>query len=121
MFAGFGAAFRKQDWRGGPVAMISQSGGFAYSIMSFCEEAGIGFDHMVSTGNESSVTTLDFIEHFLDDDETHLNAVYMEGISDGRRLRALGQRALEIGKPICTDTLRAAMRRSACKRRASWY
>ncbi len=100
MFAGFGAAFRKQDWRGGPVAMISQSGGFAYSIMTFCEEAGIGFDHMVSTGNESSLTTLDFIEHFLEDERTHLIAVYMEGINDGRRLRALGQRALEIGKPI---------------------
>jgi len=100
VFAGFGAAFRKQDWRGGPVAMISQSGGFAYSIMTYCEEAGIGFDHMVSTGNESSLNTLDFIEHFLEDDETHLIAVYMEGIKDGRRLRALGRRALEIGKPI---------------------
>ncbi len=100
VFAGFGAAFRKTDWRGGPVAMISQSGGFAYSIMTFCEEAGIGFDHMVSTGNESSLTTLDFIEYFLDDEPTQLIAVYMEGIADGRRLRALGQRALEIGKPI---------------------
>ena len=100
VLAGFGAAFRKNDWRGGPVAMISQSGGFAYSIMTFCDEAGIGFDHMVSTGNESSLNTLDFIEYFLDDEQTHLIAVYMEGINNGRRLRALGRRALEIGKPI---------------------
>ena len=100
VFAGFGAAFRKHDWRGGPVAMISQSGGFAYSIMTYCEEAGIGFDHMVSTGNESSLDTLDFIEHFLEDEATRLIAVYMEGIGNGRRLRALGRRALEIGKPI---------------------
>ena len=100
VFAGFGAAFRKSDWRGGPVAMISQSGGFAYSIMTYCEEAGIGFDHMVSTGNESSLNTLDFIEYFLDDEQTRLIAVYMEGIGDGKRLRALGRRALEIGKPI---------------------
>ncbi len=100
VFAGFGAAFRKTDWRGGPVAMISQSGGFAYSIMTYCEEAGIGFDHMVSTGNESSLNTLDFIEYFLEDEQTQLIAVYMEGIHDGRRLRALGRRALETGKPI---------------------
>ena len=100
LFAGFGAAFRKHDWRGGPVAMISQSGGFAYSIMTFCEEAGIGFDHMVSTGNESSLTALDFIEHFLADKGTDLIAVYLEGINDGRRLRELGRRALDIGKPI---------------------
>ena len=100
VFAGFGAAFRKHDWGGGPVAMISQSGGFAYSIMTFCDEAGIGFDHMVSTGNESSLTTLDFIAHFLEDAQTRMIAVYMEGIHDGRRLRALGRRALDIGKPI---------------------
>lgn len=100
LYAGFGAAFRKTDWRGGPLAMISQSGGFAYSIMTFCDEAGIGFDHMVSTGNESSLNTLDFIEYFLDDEHTHMIAVYMEGINDGRRLRALGRRALEVGKPI---------------------
>jgi acetate---CoA ligase (ADP-forming) len=100
VFAGFGASFRKTDWRGGPVAMISQSGGFAYSIMAGCEEAGIGFDHMVSTGNESSLGALDFIEYFLEDEQTKLIAVYMEGIADGRRLRALGRRALEQGKPI---------------------
>jgi acyl-CoA synthetase (NDP forming) len=100
VFAGFGAAFRKTDWRGGPMAMISQSGGFAYSIMTFCEEAGIGFDHMVSTGNESSLGALDFIEHFLEDEGTQLIAVYMEGIADGKRLRALGRRALAVGKPI---------------------
>ncbi len=100
VFAGFGAMFRKTDWRGGSAAMISQSGGFAYSIMTCCDEVGIGFDHMVSTGNESSLNTLDFIEYFLEDAQTQLIAVYMEGISDGRRLRALGQRALEIGKPI---------------------
>lgn len=100
VFAGFGSAFRKTDWRGGPLAMISQSGGFAYSIMTYCEEAGIGFDHMVSTGNESSLGALDFIEYFLADEATELIAVYLEGIADGKRLRALGRRALEIGKPI---------------------
>lgn len=100
VFAGFGSAFRKTDWRGGPVAMISQSGGFAYSIMTYCEEAGIGFDHMVSTGNESSLGALDFIDYFLEDEGTELIAVYLEGIPDGKRLRALGQRALDIGKPI---------------------
>ena len=60
----------------------------------------MGFDHMVSTGNESSLGTLDFIEYFLEDEATRLVAVYMEGIADGKRLRALGRRALEIGKPI---------------------
>ena len=100
VFAGFGAGFRQPDWKRGPIAMISQSGGFAYSIMAYCQEAGIGMDYMVSTGNEADLGVLDFVEHFLEDDEVRLIAVYLEGLKDGRRLRALGPRALEVGKPI---------------------
>ena len=100
MFAGFGAGFRNPHWRGGPVAMISQSGGFSYSIAAFCQEQGIGMDCMVSTGNETDLTALDFIEYFLEQDPIRLVAVYLEGLKDGRRLRALGKRALEVGKPI---------------------
>lgn len=100
LFAGFGAGFRNPDWKRGPVAMISQSGGFAYSIVSFCQEAGVGIDYVISTGNEASLGALDFIEHFLADDEVRLIGVYLEGLTDGRRLRALGRRALEAGKPI---------------------
>ncbi len=100
VFSGFGAAFRNPQWKPGPVALISQSGGFAYSIMAFCQEQGIGMDYMVSTGNEADLTALDFIEYFLEKDEISLIAVYLEGLKDGRRLRALGQRALAVGKPI---------------------
>jgi acyl-CoA synthetase (NDP forming) len=100
VFAGFGAGFRQPEWRRGPVAMISQSGGFAYSIVAFSQEAGIGIDYMVSTGNEADLGILDFVEHFLDDPGIRLIAVYVEGLADGRRLRALGRRALECGKPI---------------------
>ncbi len=100
VFAGFGAGFRQPDWKRGPIAMISQSGGFAYSIMAFCQEAGVGIDYMVSTGNEADLGVLDFVEHFLEDEEVRLIAVYLEGLKDGRRLRALGRRAFEVGKPI---------------------
>jgi acyl-CoA synthetase (NDP forming) len=100
VFAGFGAGFRQPDWKRGPIAMVSQSGGFAYSIMAFCQEAGIGMDYMISTGNEADLGALDFVGHFLEDDAIRLVAVYLEGLRDGRRLRALGRRALEAGKPI---------------------
>jgi acyl-CoA synthetase (NDP forming) len=100
VFAGFGAGFRQPHWKRGPIAMVSQSGGFAYSIMAFCQEAGVGMDYMISTGNEADLGALDFVEHFLGDDAIRLIAVYLEGLRDGRRLRALGRRALEVGKPI---------------------
>ena len=100
VFAGFGAGFRQPDWKRGPIALVSQSGGFAYSIMAFCQEAGVGMDYMVSTGNEADLGILDFVEHFLEDDQIDLIAVYVEGLKEGKRLRALGRRALQSGKPI---------------------
>jgi acyl-CoA synthetase (NDP forming) len=100
MYAGFGALFRNPDWPRGPIAMISQSGGFAYSILSSCQEAGLGVDYVVSTGNEAGLGMLDFVEHFLADDGVRLIVLYVEGLADGRRLRALGTRALEARKPI---------------------
>ncbi len=100
VFAGFGAGFRNPDWRTGPVALVSQSGGFAYSIGSYCQEAGVGFDYLASTGNEVDCSMLDFVEYFLDRPEIELVALYVEGLQDGRRLRALGRKALAAGKPI---------------------
>ena len=100
MYAGFGALFRNPGWRRGPIAMVSQSVGFAYSIVSSCQEAGLGIDYVVSTGNEAGLGMLDFVEHFLATGDVRLIAIYLEGLNDGRRLRDLGRRALEAGTPI---------------------
>lgn len=100
VFNGFGAGFRNPNLKRGPVAMVSQSGGFGYSVVAFAEHEGIGFNYMVSTGNEADLTSLDVIAHLLECPEVELVVCYMEGVSDGRRLRELGARALELRKPI---------------------
>lgn len=100
VFSGFGAGFRNPKLRRGPVAMITQSGGFGYSVVAFAESEGVGFSHMLATGNEVDLTSLDLMEHLLEDDGVEVVVCYMEGIRDGRRLRRIGQRALEVGKPI---------------------
>jgi acyl-CoA synthetase (NDP forming) len=100
VYCGFGAPFMVAHEATGEVAMVTQSGGFGYAVMGLSEAEGVGFNHVVSTGNEADVTTLDLIELFLEDASTRMIAVYMEGIQDGRRLAALGQRALQVDKPI---------------------
>lgn len=100
VYCGFGAGFANPDLKAGPVAFVSQSGGFAFSVVGLAEFEGIGFNYVVSAGNEADITTLDLIADFLERDEVEVVVSYIEGITDGRRLRALGQRALEIGKPI---------------------
>jgi acyl-CoA synthetase (NDP forming) len=100
IFSGFGAGFRNPHLKRGPVAMITQSGGFGYSVIAFAENEGVGFSHMLATGNEVDITSLDMMEHLLSVDDVEIIVCYMEGIRDGRRLRHIGQRALEAGKPI---------------------
>ena len=99
-YGGFGSIFQKADLQGGPLAMITQSGGFGTSVVKLAQSAGLGFNYVVSTGNEADVDALDLIEFFLGQDDVEVVATYMEGIRDGRRLLALGERALDLGKPI---------------------
>ncbi len=100
VYAGFGSGFQYPDLRVGPVAMVTQSGGYGFTMVTVAEQAGIGFSHIVSTGNSTDLNTLDFLEHFLECDEVEVIATFIEGISDGRRLVRIGARALEVGKPI---------------------
>lgn len=100
LYAGFGAAFQIPEIATGPVSLVTQSGGFGFAIVSMAEEAGVGFRHIVCTGNESGVSTLDFIAHFIADPETRIIAAYVEGLKDARQLLELGERALAAGKPI---------------------
>ncbi|MCC7485686.1 MAG: acetate--CoA ligase family protein [Burkholderiales bacterium] len=100
MFAGFGVAFQRPDLQSGPVAMVTQSGGFGYSLVTRASDVGIGFNYVVSIGNECDVSTLDLLEYLLELDEVEVLTAYIEGIKDGRRLLAIGERALALRKPI---------------------
>lgn len=100
VFAGFGSVFNS-DYEPGPVSMVSQSGGFGFSVMNLSsKDGGLGFRQMVTTGNEIGVSTLDFIEYFIRDPQTEIIAGYVEGMKDAHRLIGVGDKALTAGKPI---------------------
>lgn len=100
LFCGFGGPFQRPDQPGGPMAMVTQSGGWGFAVLTQVQAAGLGFNYVVSTGNEADVDTLDVLEFFLKRDDVEIVTTYMEGVRDGRRLLALGERALELKKPI---------------------
>ena len=100
VFAGFGSVF-SSDYEPGPVSMVSQSGGFGFSVMNLSSlDGGLAFRQMVTTGNEIGVSTLDFIEYFIRDPKTEIIAGYIEGLRDARRLMDVGDKALAAGKPV---------------------
>lgn len=100
VYAGFGSPFKMQPFRAGPVSMVSQSGGFGYSMASLAEEAGLGFRKIMSIGNEAGLTSMDFMEHFVDDEGTKIVVGYIEGLQDAYRLLEVGAAALARKKPI---------------------
>ena len=56
VYAGFGSVFNA-DYEPGAVSMVSQSGGFGFSVMNLSsKDGGLPFRQMVTTGNEIGET-----------------------------------------------------------------
>ena len=96
----FGGTAQLATLRPGSIAMVTQSGGFGFGAVAIACYYGLGFNYIVSTGNEVDLTLLDWVADLIERPEVDMVAAFMEGITDGRRLLALGERALELGKPI---------------------
>ena len=84
----------------GPVAIVSHSGALLGVIGHRAVQANQGFSYMVSNGNEMDVDLCDFTEFFLEDENTRVVAVLMEGLKNGPRFLKLTEHAHEIGKKI---------------------
>ncbi len=70
----------------GRVAFLSQSGGNAQDFTNYGAKLGLGFSKVVSYGNALTLDAVDFLEYLADDPDTDIIAMYLEGVSDGRRL-----------------------------------
>ena len=86
----FGIDFPKES---GPVALLSQSGGNAASVVRQAGSRGIRFSKVVSYGNASDLNESDFLEYLADDPSTTVIAMYTEGVKDGNRFRQALDRA----------------------------
>lgn len=77
-----GADFPRES---GPVAFMSQSGGFAARTGQVARGWGIRFSKMVSYGNACDINEVDLLEYFAQDPETRVILCYLEGLKDGQR------------------------------------
>jgi len=82
-FASF-LADRRLDPRG-RAALVSQSGAFGAYIASEAIGAGTGLRDFISVGNESDLTTADFLLALARDDDIMTIGAYVEGIRDPHR------------------------------------
>jgi acetyltransferase len=71
----------------GHISIASQSGNFVSSFMNLARSTGIGVARAVSAGNAAAVDVADYVEWMSRDTATSVVLSYIEGVSDGPRLR----------------------------------
>jgi acetyltransferase len=85
------AQLESADLRLGPASVISQSGGVSVTYLTRLSAGGVGVNKGVSIGNKTNLDEGDYLEFLLADEGTRMVFMYLESISDGRRLVELAR------------------------------
>jgi acyl-CoA synthetase (NDP forming) len=100
LHAGFNAsASPSEHLQCNSLAAVCQGGYAFYDLLASGFSRGMGVGKFIHTGNESDLTTTDFLEHFGDDPEVQAILMYIEAIRDGKRFFDVAS-AVSEKKPI---------------------
>jgi acetate---CoA ligase (ADP-forming) len=69
----------------GDVAFISHSGAICAAVIDWARGQGFGLSRLVSLGNQTDVNETDVLAPVAADENTSVLALYLEGVSEGRR------------------------------------
>lgn len=92
----FGCPVQNRD-RKGNIGFISQSGQFCISVM---DSPNMKFSYSISVGNCSMIQIEDYIDFLVDDDETKVVAIYLEGVTSPEKFEASLRKAALKRKPV---------------------
>ena len=81
------------------ISVVSQSGGLLNAFVELATNRGIGFNYLISSGNEAVINTADYLEWLADDADTKVIVCVIEGLKQGPRFRAVLERATR-RKPV---------------------
>ena len=86
----------KRDRRGS-VGVVSQSGQLCLSMM---DDPGTRFSYIISAGNGKIVQMEDYMEFLVDDEDTKVVSIYIEGVKDANKFADALKKAAEKRKPV---------------------
>ncbi len=84
----------------GDIALISQSGALAGTMLARAYDIGTSFSFCVSLGNQADLEVCDFLEYAIADPRTRVISLYIEGLKNPRRFLGLLREASARGKPV---------------------
>ncbi len=82
------------------VGIASQSGALAGVMATTLHARDAYVSHSISTGNEAASGVEDYLEWLVDDEDTHVIAMYVETVRRPKAFIAAARRARAAGKPI---------------------
>ncbi len=82
------------------VGIASQSGALAAVLATALHPRDLYVSTSVSTGNEAASGVEDYVEWLIDDEDTHVIAMYVESLRRPKAFIAAARRARQAGKPI---------------------
>lgn len=71
----------------GGLSVVSQSGGLINALCELGRNRGIGFNYLISAGNEAVVHTADYLDWLTEDEGTDAVIAIVEGVKDGAAFR----------------------------------
>jgi acyl-CoA synthetase (NDP forming) len=86
--------------RGGPLAIVSQSGAFGTHLVYSARERGLGIGAAVMTGNEADLTMGEMVAAMVRQPEIGVIAVYSEGLREAGTLLGALEDARAAKKPV---------------------
>ncbi|MFC2108537.1 acetate--CoA ligase family protein [Candidatus Bipolaricaulota bacterium] len=86
------------DFPRGAISLVSQSGSICLALLNGARD--VGFQTIVSSGNEAVLDSTDYLEYFVDDPDTRVLAAFIEQFRSPERFVAVAERAKNAGKPF---------------------
>ncbi|MBM3733052.1 MAG: acetate--CoA ligase family protein [Acidimicrobiia bacterium] len=93
----FGTSLPDAVPRGG-VAAVLHSGSIAIALLNAAR--GIGFSHVITSGNEAVTTAADFLEALVEDTAVKVLVVFLEQLRNPAKFIAVARRARTLAKPM---------------------
>lgn len=93
----FGLSLDQLNKDGGNVGLIAQSGQVCLQLMN---APNIGYSYVVSSGNNSVLGIVDYLDFLVDDEDTDVISLYLEGVKDPKKFTEVLAKAAKKRKPI---------------------
>lgn len=93
------ASFGHMAAKPGNIALLSQSGAIAASLVDWAAENNVGFSHIVSLGDMADVDVGDYLDLLAGDAATRTILMYLETIPNSRKFMSAARAAARL-KPV---------------------